>query len=177
MSLDNLLGLLFFILFVVLPALRSLSRRPNPAEDDEGQESMPEQRPLPPQPQPPVVREVVPPPAAPRPVRPQPVAREILPSPAPQRPVRPQSVAPPEAARPRSRSAESSAEADPWRAVQTVPTPPAPPVPPASTQSRKRTIIAARPEAILSGMVWREVLAEPRGQYWLRRRTSRKPRL
>lgn len=160
MSLDNLLGLLFFILFVVLPALRSLSRRPNPAEDDEGQESMPEQRPLPPQPQPPVVREVVPPPAAPRPVRPQ-----------------PQPVAPAQVARPRPRSPEL--EPEPRRPALSVstPPPPTPYLPPASTQSRKRTIIAARPEAILSGMVWREVLAEPRGQYWLRRRASRKPRL
>ncbi len=172
MKLDDLLGLAFLIFFVVLPAIQGLMRRGNKPPGD----TQPDQTPLPRSTQ---SQTSQPPAASKPPAAAGPPARQTNPTPPPQ-PPRPM-IAEKPAKIPakksktledieRERLARTGA-----KSVQAPPkTPPQSSIPtitkPESTQTWS---YSPEPRAILNGIVWQQVLSEPRSKYW---RSRRKPK-
>ncbi|GEM86105.1 hypothetical protein [Meiothermus granaticius] len=175
MSLGDLLGLLFLIFFVILPALQGFLRR----SQDLPQDFEPDQIPLPGQKTPPAKGQ----PQPPTPQRGNPAAKPAASPATPQPPVAPPPAAPrplvSEPAKPKPKKAgKALEELERERlARKTQPQPPAQPrptAPPAPVPSESKPIFSTDPRAILNGMVWAQVLNEPRGKYW---RRTRKPKL
>lgn len=184
MSFDNLLGLLFFIFFIVLPAIQSFSRRRPPIDVDDLDLD-------PPQPQ------NRPNPTQSSSTSSNPPARQAPPQPQRQAPPQPQRQAPPQPQRQAPPQPASRPSAPPARPVPPKPQPPkAPPAPTAGTNlspapsspfgdfpssetqntgKPSRIKLQFHEDAILNGIVWREILTEPRGQHW-QRRMPRKPK-
>jgi hypothetical protein len=185
MNLQDLLLLLFLFFFVILPLLQGLSRRgqqmPPDYEPDEiplpGEERRPPTQPSQASTAPPQQAAPSRPPAPVRPPASTPPPRPMV-SPRPSPPPRPKV---PVAQRPRTleeMERERLARAG-MRPTQPEPARPAP-VRPAPAEARPRIRAAQKwtfsptPSAILNGMVWHQVLAEPRSQYWRRVRKSRR---
>lgn len=175
MSLGDLLGLLFLIFFVILPALQGFLRR----SQDLPQDFEPDQIPLPGQKTPPAKGQPQPPTLQ----RGNPAAKPAASPATPQPPVAPPPAAPrplvSEPAKPKPKKAgKALEELERERlARKTQPQPPAQPrptAPPAPVPSESKPIFSTDPRAILNGMVWAQVLNEPRGKYW---RRTRKPKL
>lgn len=161
MQLDDLIGLLFFVFFVILPALSGLFRRgQQPPDLDEPE--IPRPRPQPPQtsqpqrtPQP--VQRPAPPAQRPQPAQPRPVQP---PRPEPQ----PLSDAAQKLQAPTGEHArQQQAERASGRARSAQPPVPATPVKKATPQP-----LSTDKDAILKGMIWRQILEEPRGKHWQR---------
>ena len=112
MKLDDLLGLLFFLLFILAPVVKGLLKREAPLETEL----------LPPPPPPPPEEE---PEKKAKPPRPRPV---VVAAPSP--------------------GAEPEAQPPPAR----------------KRRKKKRRTLRVRPGGILEGIVWHEILSEPRGK-------------
>ncbi len=184
MGLDDLLGLLFLFFFIVLPALQGLLRRgrqmPPDFEPDEiplpGEERRPpaqQARPSPTQSSAPPAAPARPPASSASPPRPPastPPPRPLVSQPSGQ-PPRPK---PPAAQRPktleeiererlgRTGSRQVQGSAQPTLAGS------APPRAKSKTKPTEQWEFSTTPHAILNGVVWHQVLAEPRSQYWRR---------
>ncbi|MGK0618328.1 hypothetical protein [Meiothermus cerbereus] len=176
MGLDDLLGLLFLFFFIVLPALQGLLRRgqqmPPDFEPDEiplpGEERRPPPRPSSTQP-----------PGAPaRPAAPPPPPASTPPA----RPLVSQSAQPPKPRTPPAKRPRSLEEVERERLARSsarLPKESPQPTPgKAQPESRGRTAehwaFSTSTRDILNGVVWHQVLAEPRSQYWRRARKSRR---
>lgn len=189
MGLDDLLGLLFLFFFIVLPALQGLLRRGRPMppdfEPDEiplpGEERRPpaqQARPSPTQNSAPPAAPARPPtsstspprpPAStppPRPLVSQPSSQPPRPKPtAAQRPKTLEEIERERLSRTGSRQVQEPARPAPTRS--------APPAAKPQTRPAEQWDFSTTPHAILNGVVWHQVLAEPRSQYW---RRVRKPK-
>jgi hypothetical protein len=186
MGLDELLGLLFLFFFIVLPALQGLLRRgqrmPPDFEPEEillpGEERTPPAQQPQPRPAPrggpagpsPTSMGPARPPAStppPRPLVSQPSAQPPRPkTPAGQRP-----KALVELERERlSRAGSRPVQQEPARPV---PARPAPPATTSRTKPAEQWELSITPHAILNGVVWHQVLAEPRSQHWRRVRKTK----
>lgn len=180
MKLDDLLGLLFLFFFVILPAIQSILRRGRPAEPD-FEEDFPSPR-QEPQPKPQPRQAQANPPSSPRPSAsppaqsrpPAPVPRSApAPVPPPSRPLVQQSRPP----APKQGKTLEQIERERLARVGSQPAnqPPAQPKPkpPAPVILKEESGFSLDRRAILNGVVWHQVLGEPRGQYW---RKLRKPK-
>jgi|UniRef100_A0A7C3I362 hypothetical protein len=170
MGLDDLLGLLFLFFFIVLPALQGFLRRgqqmPPDFEPDEillpGEERRPPAQPpqsgTPVRPAPPPSQPASPPPA--RPLVSQPSQPPIAKSPPPRRPKSLEEIERERLARSGARPAKELPQVEPGKA---------------KTEAKTGTqwAFSTSTHAILNGVVWHQVLAEPRSQYW---RRARKPK-
>ncbi len=171
MGLDDLLGLLFLFFFIILPALQGLLRRgPQVPKDFE-----PDEIPLPgegraAQPPAPAQASSPTPPPSVAPSSPPPPSRPLVSSP----PATPRPKTP---AGPRPKALE---EIERERLARSRPRPVKEPAQPTPT---KPTATAAKPEewafsvtphAILNGVVWHQILAEPRSRYWRRVRRPKR---
>lgn len=173
MNLGDLLGLLFLVFFVILPALQGFLRRsqnlPQDFEPDHiplpGQQSKPQN---PPSPTPPS--------------RPQQTPSQPGPSQTPHRSVaKPAPPASPrplvsEPARPTPKQGgKTLEELERERLVRKTqpPAQPRPAAPPSPVPTEQKATFSTDPRAILNGVVWAQVLNEPRGKYW---RKTRKPK-
>ncbi len=175
MGLDDLLALLFLFFFIVLPALQGLLRRGQQMPKD----FEPDEIPLPGEERRPPVSQRTPPPAQSS-TPPAQSARPPAPTPPPPRPLVSQPSQPPKpkppARRPKTlEEVEREHLARALRQVQEparpVPSKPAPPV--TRPKPSEHWDFSATPHAILNGVVWHQILAEPRSQYW---RRVRKPK-
>ncbi|WP_297852994.1 hypothetical protein [Meiothermus sp.] len=185
MGLDDLLGLLFLFFFIVLPALQGLLRRgqqmPPDFEPDEillpGEERRPTTQPrqappkqpgVPARPTTPAAAPAQPPTSSAPP--PRPLVSQPSPSPRPKAPAgrRPKTLE--EIERERLTRKEPRPASEPPRPspVQTSPSSARP-----KAQTAEQWTFSTSPRAILNGVVWHQVLAEPRSQYW---RRVRKPK-
>lgn len=136
MQLDDLIGLLFFVFFVILPALSGLLRRgQGPPDLDEPE--LP--RPQPPQ-------------------RPQPTAQ-----PAPQPQPRPAQPTP----RPQPRPVQTPRAGGEVARAKEYARPAQPPAPAAPQKATPQLLLTDK-DAILKGVIWRQILEEPRGKHWRR---------
>lgn len=186
MGLDDLLGLLFLFFFIVLPALQGLLRRgqqmPPDFEPDEiplpGEERRPpaqQTKPSPTQSSAPSAAPARPPTSSappPRPPTSTPPPRPLVSQPSSQ----PPKAKPPAAKRPKTLEEierERLARAGSRPAQEPAPARPAPPAAKPKTKPIEQWEFSATPHAILNGVVWHQVLAEPRSQYW---RRVRKPK-
>lgn len=196
MQLDDLIGLLFFVFFVILPALSGLFRRgQQPPDLDEPQIPRPGPQPQQPRPQPPQSTQ-----QTPQPQRlPQPAQRPAQPAQRPQ-PAQPRPAQTPRPAqRPEPRPVSDAArrlETHPSSAVEYTrqqaeqarrdqarqPARPPQPTPPVATvkKATPQPLLTDK-DAILKGMIWRQILEEPRGKHWRRSwsagRRRRRPRI
>jgi len=200
-NLGDILGLLFLIFFVILPALQGFLRRsqdlPRDFEPDEiplpGQEPRqakqspsqaaqpkPQQtasqtvRPQSKQPQQPQPRQTPPParPQTPPATRPSPQPRPAAqPAPGPAPASRPLVSEPNKPPPKRGKNLEELERERYIRASQAQPQQPRPVAPPVSpvTPPQEPTF-STEPRAILNGIVWAQVLSEPRGRYWRKTR-------
>lgn len=174
MGLDDLLGLLFLFFFIVLPALQGLLRRgkqmPPDFEPEEillpGEERRPPAQPpqssAPPRPAapPPSPAPASPPPARPLVSQPsQPPKPKTLP------PRRPKSLEEIERER-LARSSGAPLAKEPMQAGlgQTK----------AGARTSTQWAFSTSTRAILNGVVWHQILAEPRSQYWRRVRKAKR---
>ena len=175
MGLNDLLGLLFLFFFIVLPALQGLLRRgqqmPPDFEPEEiplPQERRPPQRPPSTQPPPPGASTSAPPspppPSAP-PTRPL-VSQPAQPPKHRTPPKRPLSLEEIERERLARSSARQTKEPPPIAASREVELKARPAAAP--------RVFSTSTHDILSGVVWLQVLAEPRSRYWKRARKSRR---
>lgn len=179
MGLDDLLGLLFLFFFIVLPALQGLLRRgqqmPPDFEPDEiplpGEERRPPAQPKQAQPpqsstpaRPPAPRAAPTPPTSsaptPRPLVSQPSQPPRPKEPAGPRPKTLEEIERERLARTGSRPAQEPARPAPARST--------PPATKPKTKPTEQWTFSTHPHAILNGVVWHQVLAEPRSQYWRR---------
>ncbi len=189
MNLGDILGLLFLVIFVILPAVQGFLRRSQQMPQD----FEPDQIPLPGQ-RPGGQKQLEPtqPPQA-KPLQPQPRANQPQPPP---RPAAPQAKAPliggtsknpttppllnpnePSSAQTRASKTQEELKRERLarKAGQTPPASPASlkadPVPQVISPQEPR--FSTEPRAILNGVVWAQILNEPRGRHW---RKTRKPR-
>lgn len=176
MGLDDLLGLLFLFFFIVLPALQGLLRRgqqmPPDFEPDEiplpGEERRPPAQPgrTPPAqsgapaPSPAPARPPASSPPPPRPLVSQPSQPPRPKASAGQRPKTLEEIERERLARTGSRPAQEPARPAPAKS--------SPPATKPKVESPPRWEFSTTPHAILNGVVWHQVLAEPRSQYWRR---------
>lgn len=180
MGLDDLLGLLFLFFFIILPAIQGFMRRGKQMPDDfepddiplpgEGKANQPPQPTQASQPQP------TPPSRAPAPTPP--------PRPVPSQPTLPSRTAPP-VPRPTQPQVRTLEQIERERLSRQVQTPPQPRrvAPPQEPQTRPFDMPVARkgehwefsnsPHDIVNGIVWHQILAEPRGAYWRRIKRSK----
>jgi len=176
MGLNDLLGLLFLFFFIVLPALQGLLRRgqqmPPDFEPEEiplPQERRPPQRPPSTQPPPPGASTTSappsPPPASAPPTRPL-VSQPAQPPKHRTPPKRPLSLEEIERERLARSSARQTKEPPPIAASREVELKARPAAAP--------RVFSTSTHDILSGVVWLQVLAEPRSRYWKRARKSRR---
>jgi len=175
MGLNDLLGLLFLFFFIVLPALQGLLRRgqqmPPDFEPEEiplPQERRPPQRPPSTQPPPPGASTSAPPsppPASAPPTRPL-VSQPAQPPKHRTPPKRPLSLEEIERERLARSSARQTKEPPPIAASREVELKARPAAAP--------RVFSTSTHDILSGVVWLQVLAEPRSRYWKRARKSRR---
>lgn len=165
MQLDDLIGLLFFVFFVILPALSGLLRRgQQPPDLDEPE--IPQPRPQPPQTsqpqrtpqpaQPPTRAAQRPQPAQPRPVQP------------PRPELRPQSDATRKLQTPPSAPAGEHARQQQIEQTRPLTRSGQTPVPATPVKKAIPQPLSADKDAILKGMIWRQILEEPRGKHWQR---------
>lgn len=162
MGLDDLLGLLFLFFFIVLPALQGLLRRgqqvPPDFEPDEillpGEERRPAS-------------------SAPAPSSPPSMAKPPAPPSNPQ-------TSPPPPRRPRSlEQLERERERERLSQSRPSPRPPAEALKssskpqPKSKKTADQWAFSTSTRAILNGVVWHQILAEPRSQYWRRVRKAK----
>jgi hypothetical protein len=172
MGLDDLLGLLFLFFFIVLPALQGLLRRGQQMPPDFEPDEIPlpgEERRRPPRPS---STQPAPSAASPSPPASTPPARPLV-----SQPVQPSKPRTPPAKRPRTleevereRLARSSA-----RLPKESPQPtPGKTQPESRARTTERWTFSTSTRDILNGVVWHQVLAEPRSQYWRRARKSRR---
>lgn len=170
MGLDDLLGLLFLFFFVVLPALQGLLRRGTQTPPD----FEPDEIPLP--------REERRAPAQPSqsgaPARPAPAPSSPASSP-PSKPLVSQTKKTSQAKSPPPKRPKSLEEVERERLARsgTRPAKEPPRVEPNRITPKAKTsaqwVFSASTRDILNGVVWHQVLAEPRSQYW---RRARKPK-
>ncbi len=162
MGLDDLLGLLFLFFFIVLPALQGLLRRgqqvPPDFEPDEILLPGEERRP-----------------ASSTPAPSSPPAQPPVKQPAPS----PKAQTSPPPPRPPRRLEQVERE----RQGRPSPSPRPPSEPPHKSSSKplpksKKTTdqwaFSTSTRAILNGVVWHQILAEPRSQYWRRVRKAKR---
>ncbi len=184
MGLDDLLGLLFLFFFIVLPALQGLLRRgrqlppdfepteiPLPGEEGRSPAKPPQAQPTqpgaparPPAPTTPPPRSPASTPPA-RPLVSQPQQPPRPKAPAGQRPKTLEEIERERLLRARLREQESTRPA-PVRS--------APPAAKAMDKTSDWWAFSTSPHAILNGVVWHQVLAEPRSQYWRRVRKTKR---
>ncbi|MCS7067813.1 MAG: hypothetical protein NZN28_04140 [Meiothermus sp.] len=179
MGLDDLLGLLFLFFFIVLPALQGLLRRGQQMPPD----FEPDEIPLPGEERrPPAQPRQAPPPQSSAPARPPaPTAPPARPpaSTTSTRPPASQPGPPPRPKTPPAPRPKTLEEIERERLARTGARPaqePPRPAPPAAKPKSKPPepwAFSTTPHAILNGVVWHQVLAEPRSQYW---RRVRKPK-
>ncbi|WP_052606019.1 hypothetical protein [Calidithermus timidus] len=175
MQLDDLLGLLFLFFFVILPALRGLLRRGEntfdipdidelPNEPDHPASAQPRPAQSTPQPQPtqPPAPSSPPPKAQPRPAQPRPQRKEADPF------------------RERARLAASEEQvrrklSELERRLSQAQPKAAKPAPqePAQQPMKKPPAFGTDSQAILNGIVWSEILKEPKGRSYLNKRNPR----
>lgn len=162
MGLDDLLGLLFLFFFVVLPALQGLLRRGRQMPPDFEPEEilLPGEERRPPA-QPP--QSSAPPPPSPAPASPPPASQP--PKPKTLRPRRPKSLEEIERER-LARSSRAPLAKEPLQAglEQTK----------AGARTSTQRAFPTSTRAILNGVVWHQILAEPRSQYWRRVRKAKR---
>lgn len=177
MKLDDLLGLLFLIFFVILPAIQGVMKRGSPPGEAEAD------RPPPPRPQPQQPTPRAPAPSA-APAKTAAPPASTRPSPAAPKPTTPskpvqqtlsQKQQKQDAKKTRtlediererlSRSGSKPAQPQPQARVVPPPTMPA--------VADENWTFSAEPRAILNGVIWNQVLSEPRSKYW---RNRRKPK-
>lgn len=171
MGLDDLLGLLFLFFFIVLPALQGLLRRGQQMPPD----FEPDEIPLPGEARrPPTQPQSAPPPQPATPARstapttPPPPAQPPAKAPAPRAktppPRRPRSLEEIERERLARSASRSSTEPPPAGSAK------------AKVEAKTTTqwVLSTSTHAILNGVVWHQVLAEPRSQYWRRVRKSKR---
>lgn len=183
MGLDDLLGLLFLFFFIVLPALQGLLRRgqqmPRDFEPDEIPLPGEERRPPPGQRAAPPTQSSTPPAAPARPPAPSAAPPRPPASASPPRPLVSQPPQPPRPKAPAGQRPKTLEEIERERLARTGsrlvqeparPTPArsAPPGAKPKTKTAEQWEFSATPRAILNGVVWHQVLAEPRSQYWRR---------
>jgi len=174
MKLDDLLGLLFLFFFVILPAIQAILRRGRPVEPEfEDEIPLPKSRP---QPQPAPVQQ---PQTSTAPAPTKPPAPSQPPAPVSPPPPRPLVKEPPKPVAKKGKTLEEI-ERERLKRVGASPTPPIPPLPasPAKPALTSKPIeppirFSIDQRAILNGIVWHQILAEPRGKYW---RRLRKPK-
>lgn len=186
MNLGDILGLLFLVIFVILPAVQGFLRRSQQMPQD----FEPDQIPLPGQ-RPGGQKQLRPaqPPQA-KPLQPQPRANQPQPLPRPaapqakapllggtaKNPTAPPLLNPNEPSSAQTRASKTQEELRRERLARKAgPSPTAPatnaaPVPPIAAQE---PTFSTEPRAILNGVVWAQILNEPRGRHW---RKTRKPR-
>ncbi|ADD28574.1 hypothetical protein [Meiothermus ruber] len=168
MGLDDLLGLLFLFFFIVLPALQGLLRRgqqvPPDFEPDEillpGEERRPASSAPP-------TRSSTPTPSSPPPSPPaRPVVSQPAPSPKPKTPPRrPRSLE--EVERERQSRPSPRPSSEPPQKASSKPQP-------KSKKTTDQWAFSTSTRAILNGVVWHQILAEPRSQYWRRVRKAKR---
>lgn len=164
MGLDDLLGLLFLFFFIILPALQGFLRRGQQIPPD----FEPDEIPLPGENRPPPAPSRPSPSPTPQTTPPQPSAPPPAARPAPHSPP---GVPKPQAPRPKpvpTRAKGEEARREPQTRRETEPQAPPPPTP-----KLPRWQLSTQRDAILNGVVWHQILAEPRSRYW---RRVRKPR-
>jgi hypothetical protein len=176
-NLGDLLGLLFLVFFVILPALQGFLRRsqdlPRDFEPDQiplpGQQSKPQKPPSPTSPSRPqqTPSQTGKPPPRPLQTPQRSAAKPAPPSPRPlvSEPARP-------TPKPGGKTLEELERERLVRKTQ----PPAqsrPAAPPSPVPAEQKPTFSTDPRAILNGVVWAQVLNEPRGKYW---RRTRKPK-
>lgn len=181
MSLQDLLALLFLFFFIVLPILQGLLRRGQQMPPD----FEPDQIPLPGEERRPPTQPSQPSSALPKqaaPSHPSAPARPPASIPPPRPVVSQPSSPPPRPKAPAGQRPKALTEMERGHLARAVvhPTPQEPsrldPVRPALDDARPRVrakqqwSFSPTPSSILNGMVWHQVLAEPRGQYWRRAR-------
>ncbi|MFN3180168.1 MAG: hypothetical protein ACK41R_08510 [Thermus sp.] len=133
MSLDDLLGLLFLLFFIVIPALQGLSRRGQPPPTPPGfPEELPVPEPLP---------------------RPKPKAR-----PKPKVPP-PSSLPPPRKPEAESLERPSSLERQPLEVRFREASPPEE----EGKKPPRKKLLTTDGESILKGVIWHEILKKPKG--------------
>lgn len=180
MGLDDLLGLLFLFFFIVLPALQGLLRRgrqmppdfepdeiPLPGEERrppvQSRQAQPTQSSAPARPPAPTAAPTRPAASStppPRPLVSQPSQPPRPKAPAGQRPKTLEEIERERLARTGSRPAQEPARPAPARS--------APPAAKPKAKPPEQWEFSTTPHAILNGVVWHQVLAEPRSQYWRR---------
>ncbi|MBO1437054.1 hypothetical protein [Meiothermus sp. CFH 77666] len=181
MGLDDLLGLLFLFFFIVLPALQGLLRRGQQMPPD----FEPDEIPLPGEERrPPVQPRQAQPTQSSAPARPPTPTRPPASSTPPPRPLVSQPPQPPRPKAPAAQRGKTLEEIERERLARTGSRPaqeparpaPARSAPPAAKPKAKPSEqweFSTTPRAILNGVVWHQVLAEPRSKYW---RRVRKPK-
>ena len=184
MQLDDLLGLLFLFFFVILPAIQGFMRRGRQMPDD----FEPDDIPLPgegkakpstgPAPAPSPTQSSAPASSRP-PASPPPRPTSPAPSRTPPQPPRPAPVSPQakpsktleQIERERLTRADSSrTPPQPSRPAQPQP----PRVPPPPSRSGEHWEFSSTPHDIVNGVVWHQILGEPRSQHWRRIRRPKR---
>lgn len=184
MKIDDLLGLAFLIFFVVIPAIQGVLRRnPPPQEVDpevfkipeppkpqaKGPSSAPSSTPPPPSAQRPTVPSAQrPAPSAPSQPKPRPVQK------APGQQGKPQTPTPGKTLEQIERERLGRTGSRPAQSASVPSTPPQAPNPPQTPVQAQNWTLTPEPRAILNGVIWHQVLSEPRSKYW---RNRRKPKL
>lgn len=174
MQLDDLLGLLFLFFFVLLPALRGLLRRGENTFDIPDIEELPTE-PDHSRPRPPAS-------AQPRPAQPQPARPPTPSSPPPKAQPRPQRKdSPRERTKPatpeeqlRRKLSELEHRLSQAQAKAARPVPQEAKTPPHEPKAPKKTpAFGTDSRAILNGIVWSEILREPKSRAYLNKRNPR----
>ncbi|WP_084640387.1 hypothetical protein [Meiothermus rufus] len=173
MGLDDLLGLLFLFFFIILPALQGLLRRGQQVPKDFEPDEIPlpgEKRP-PTQPTPPA--QASSPPASPTaaPSNPPAPSRPLVSSPPttprPKTPTSPRPKTLEEIERERLGRSRPRPVKEPPQPIAAKPTA-------TTTKPTEEWALSVTPHAILNGVVWHQILAEPRSRYWRRVRRPKR---